>query len=129
MRTSLDAAGKPIPAWKTFWFLFGATNQLLAALTLLGVTVWLWRTRRNPLVWLITGLPTVFMYAMSTWALVKLTWPKFFDAAGQFSAPHDPVPWAGVVLIALAALMAVEAVRAIAGRQSPPTSLKPALAS
>jgi len=129
MRTSLDTAGKPIPAWKTFWFLFGATNQLLAALTLLGVTVWLWRTRRNPLVWLITGVPTVFMYAMSTWALVKLTWPKFFDAAGQFSAPHDPVPWAGVVLIALAALMAVEAVRAIAGRQSPPTSLQPARAS
>jgi hypothetical protein len=58
-----------------------------------------------------------------------LTWPKFFDAAGQFSAPHDPVPWAGVVLIALAALMAVEAVRAIAGRQSPPTSLQPARAS
>lgn len=129
MRTSVDAAGKPVPAWKTFWFLFGATNQLLAALTLLGVTVWLWRTRRNPLVWFITGIPTVLMYAMSTWALVKMTWPKFFDATGQFAAPRDPVPWAGVLLIALAALMLVEAVRAIAGRQSPPTSFKPALAS
>ena len=49
LRTSVDAAGKPIPAWRTFWFLFGASNQLLAALTLLGVTVWLWRTRRSPL--------------------------------------------------------------------------------
>jgi carbon starvation protein len=129
MRTSVTADGKPIPAWKTFWFLFGATNQLLAALTLLGVTVWLWRTRRNPLIWLITGVPTIFMYGMSTWALVVMTWPKFFDSAGHFAAPRDPVPWAGVVLIALAAMMLVEAVRAIAGRQSPPSGLKPALAS
>src|SRR5690606_29653426 len=45
MRTVVDAQGNPIPAWRTFWFLFGASNQLLAALTLLGVTVWLWRTR------------------------------------------------------------------------------------
>lgn len=130
MRTSVDAAGKPIPAWRTFWFLFGATNQLLAALTLLGVTVWLWRTRRNPLVWFVTGVPTAVMYTMSTWALVKMTWPKFFDAAtGSFAPPYDPVPWAGVVLIALAAMMLVEAIRAIAGGQSPPSSLRPALAS
>jgi hypothetical protein len=80
-------------------------------------------------VWLITGLPTVFMYAMSTWALVKMTWPKFFNAAGQFSAPHDPVPWAGVLLIALAAMMLIEAIIALAGRPEPPSSLKPALAS
>jgi carbon starvation protein len=129
MRTSLDASGKPIPAWRTFWFLFGATNQLLAALTLLGVTVWLWRTRRSSLVWLVTGVPTVFMYIMSSWALVTMTWPKFFNSAGSFAAPHDPVPWAGVLLIALAVLMLVEAVRALAGGNNPPAPLKPALAS
>ena len=32
--------------WKTYWTLFGASNQLLAALSLLVVTVWLARTRR-----------------------------------------------------------------------------------
>ena len=123
MRTTLNSQGTAIPAWKMFWALFGASNQLLAALTLLGVTVWLWRTRRNPLVWLVTGVPTVVMYTMSTWALVKMTLPSFFDAAtGRFSAPADPVPWAGVVLIVLAALMLVEAVRAILGSQSPPAS-------
>jgi carbon starvation protein len=129
MRTSVDAAGNPIPTWRTFWFLFGASNQLLAAITLLGVTVWLWRTRRNPLVWLVTGIPTVVMYVMSTWALAKLTLPEFVDAAGRFDAPADPVPWAGVVLIALAALMLVEAIRAILGPQSPPAPMEPALAS
>jgi carbon starvation protein len=129
MQTMHNAQGEPISVWRAFWPLFGATNQLLAALTLLGVTVWLWRTRRNPLVWLVTGVPTVLMYAMSSWALVLMTWPKFFNTAGQFAAPSDPVPWAGVVLIALAALMLIEAVRAIAGGQRPPSSLRPALAS
>jgi carbon starvation protein len=122
--------GTEVPVWRMFWDLFGASNQLLAALTLLGVTVWLWRTRRNRLVWLVTGVPTVVMYTMSTWALVQLTLPHFIDrATHQVSVPKDAVPWAGVVLISLAALMLVEAVRAILGRRTPPTSLKPALTS
>lgn len=129
MRTSVDAQGNPIPAWKTFWFLFGASNQLLAALTLLGVTVWLWRSKRSPLVWLVTGVPTIVMYTMSIWALAKMTLPKFTSADGGFSAPADPVPWAGLVLIALAALMLVEAVRAIFIDPSPPARMKPAVAT
>jgi carbon starvation protein len=130
MRTSLDAAGNPIPAWRTFWFLFGASNQLLAALTLLGVTVWLWRTRRSRLVWLVIGVPTVVMYTMSTWALVMLTQPRFFDAAGNFSAPADPVPYAGVLLLALAAWMLVEAIIALARPgQSPPSASRRELAA
>jgi carbon starvation protein len=128
MRTTVNAQGAPIPVWKAFWALFGASNQLLAALTLLGVTVWLWRTGRNRLVWLVTGVPTIVMYTMSTWALAKMTLPKFLDGAtGRLLVPTDPVPWAGVVLMALAALMFVEAVRAILGPQKPPTALKPAM--
>jgi carbon starvation protein len=94
--------------------LFGASNQLLAALTLLGVTVWLWRTRRARWVWFVTGIPTVFMYTMSTWALVAMTWPKFY-ADGHWLTPKDPVPWIGVLLLALAALMLIEAVRVLIG--------------
>jgi carbon starvation protein len=114
--------------WRMFWDLFGASNQLLAALTLMGVTVWLWRTRRSSLVWIVTGLPTLVMYSMSVWALALMTLPKFVSAGGQFAAPRDPVPWIGLVLIGLAALMLVEAVLAIAGRRSPPAPMKPILA-
>lgn len=64
--------GKVQPLWRIFWNLFGASNQLLAALTLLGITVWLWRTRRAWWVWLVAGIPTVWMYAMSSWALVQI---------------------------------------------------------
>ena len=103
----------PTPVWMMFWNLFGASNQLLAALTLLGVTVWLWSTRRARWVWLVTGVPTVLMYVMSTWALASLTVPKFRDATGAWATPADSVPWIGLVLLALAALMLVEAVRVL----------------
>ena len=84
----------------------------------------------NRWVWFVTGMPTVVMYTMSTWALAEMTLPKFYRRRDGpvLTAPADPVPWAGVVLIALAALMLVEAVRAIAGSSAPPSGLKPALA-
>lgn len=110
-----DAA---MPVWRIFWDLFGASNQLLAALTLLGVTVWIWRTRRAPWVWGVVGIPTVFMYVMSTWALWSMT------AAGFKSGwPSDPVPYIGVALLALAALMLAEAIRILFTLRSPPTGL------
>jgi carbon starvation protein len=118
LRPHVDAAGNAVPVWKTFWSLFGASNQLLAALTLLGVTVWLWRTRREAWVWLVTGVPTVFMYVMSTWALASMTLPKFRNANG-FALPADLVPWVGLVLLSLAAVMLVEAIRVIAMPQGP----------
>lgn len=124
-----EVNGAAVPVWRMFWELFGASNQLLAALTLLGITVWQWRTRRNPWIWVIAGVPTLAMYVMSTWALAMLTLPKFYDvAAGQLVVPRDPVPWAGVVLIGLATLMLVEAVLAIFSSPSPPGSFKPSLA-
>jgi carbon starvation protein len=106
----LDATGKAIPAWKVFWNLFGASNQLLAALTLLGVTIWLWQTRRAWWVWLVTGLPAALMYVMSTWALISIIQQKFADGL-----TYDPVPWVAVVLIGLAILMLLEAAWVIVG--------------
>ena len=128
LRPHVDAQGNAVPVWKTFWSLFGASNQLLAALTLLGVTVWLWRTRREAWVWLVTGVPTVFMYVMSTWALASMTLPKFRNANG-FSLPADPVPWVGLVLLSLAAVMLVEAIRVLAMPQGPQGGLGSVTAS
>lgn len=131
MQTMTDAAGAPIPVWRTFWALFGASNQLLAALTLLGVTVWLWRTRKAAWVWLVTGVPTVWMYAMSSWALVNIirgpkklgftetlaSYGEVFRKLGlslkggltlnEFS--QQLVPLIALVLLTLAGLMLIEA--------------------
>jgi carbon starvation protein len=109
----------PVPVWQIFWNLFGASNQLLAALTLLGVTVWLWRTYKASWVWFVTGLPTVWMYVMSTWALCLMTLPRFRGIDGKFAAPADPVPWIGLVLIVLAALMLIEAIRILLSLGTP----------
>jgi len=48
------------------WPLFGATNQLLAGLSLLVVSFYL---RRRKLPTWIAGLPMIFMLAMPAWAL------------------------------------------------------------
>lgn len=98
--------------YKTFWNLFGASNQLLAALTLLGITVWLWNTRRAAWVWVVVGVPTVFMYVMSTWAIASMSLPSF--AQGQWpNFLANPVPYIGIVLLLLALAMLVEAIRVI----------------
>jgi carbon starvation protein len=58
--------GKFIPLWRVFWGLFGSSNQLLAALTLLGLTVWLYRRGRGA--WFTLG-PAVLMLSVSLWSL------------------------------------------------------------
>ncbi|MCX7423143.1 MAG: carbon starvation protein A [Planctomycetia bacterium] len=119
LKPGVDENGKALPPiWQAFWNLFGASNQLLAALTLLGVTVWLWRTYQAKWVWFVTGIPTVLMYVMSTWALVSMTWPRFFNQAGSFAPPQEVVPWIGLVLLVLAMLMLLEAIAVLAGNRS-----------
>jgi carbon starvation protein len=60
------------------------------------------------------------MYVMSTWALVLMSLPKFWTPSGGFSVPTDPIPWIGLVLIVLAALMLIEAIRILLTLGTPP---------
>jgi carbon starvation protein len=56
--------------WSKFWTLFGASNQLLAALTLLAISVWLRRARQRIA---FTLLPMAFVLVITLWALGSLT--------------------------------------------------------
>lgn len=49
------------------WPLFGTTNQLTGALTLLVLTIYLLSLRRNA--W-VTALPMLFLFVMTTWAMI-----------------------------------------------------------
>ena len=49
------------------WPLFGTTNQLLAGLSLLVLTLYLLKLRRRA--W-VTAIPMVFLLAMTTWAML-----------------------------------------------------------
>ncbi len=112
--TVKDAAGQVVPAWKVFWTVFGTSNQLLAALTLLTLTVWLKRTNRP---WLIAAVPAAFMLTMTLWSLGLMVQPWIATLlAGQ--RPTDWIPLVGLVLMALALLVVIEAGLAI--RKLPP---------
>jgi len=91
--------GQVLPAWRAVWPVFGATNQLLAALALLAVTVWLKRTGRK---WLFTGLPMAFMLVMTMSALALLIGKNGFSLIGIISS----------VLFILGLVLSVEAARA-----------------
>ena len=62
--------------WVYLWQLFGASNQLMAALSLLIVTVWLASVRKNAAY---AGLPMIFMY-MTTMAATVVTGYNLFDS-------------------------------------------------
>jgi len=59
----------PPNSWLKFWTLFGASNQLLAGLTLLTITVWLYQARQRIA---FTLLPMIFVLVITLWALVAL---------------------------------------------------------
>jgi len=124
LTTVADAKGNPIPAWRVFWNTFGASNQLLAALALVGVTVWLLHSRRDSKVWLVSFWPAVFMFCMSNWALVVA-----IRDAWILNKPgiHVAVPWASIILIGLSVLVAVESFVSIWGKSgTPKIAAKPA---
>jgi carbon starvation protein len=60
--------------WVYLWQLFGASNQLLAALSLLIVTVWLASIGRNPAY---AGIPMVFMYVTTIAASLVVAYNLF----------------------------------------------------
>src|SRR5256712_5743521 len=87
--------------WVYLWQLFGGANQLMAALSLLLVTVWLASVGKN---WLYAGLPMIFMYVTTMASLVVTAYNLYFNyfnvapcfaASSPFPAFAAPVlsPW------------------------------------
>ncbi|WP_456275805.1 carbon starvation CstA family protein [Bacillus sp. AK128] len=58
------------------WPLFGTSNQLLAGISLLLISIWLKRLGRN---YLVTFIPMVFILLMTVWAMVQQV---FFEWSG-----------------------------------------------
>jgi carbon starvation protein len=83
-------------SWVAFWTLFGASNQLLAALTLLVLFVWLRKMGRKGRFAL---LPMLFVFGITMWALSKLAVGNLMEARG-----FDTSFWNGLVAITLMGL-------------------------
>ena len=87
------------------WPLFGATNQLLAGLSFLVVTFYLWR--RGRAIWFLV-IPMVFMLIMPLWAMTH----QLFVAPGWLVAdkPDYLLGGIGLATVALEIWMIVEAI-------------------
>ena len=108
-----DANGNPIPVWRAFWPLFGASNQLLAALALIGVSIWLMKTKQG-LYWLAAFIPAAVMFIMSNWALCDIAYDGFI-----LGKMHMSIPFVSVVLILLSICVAFETILAMLGKVKP----------
>jgi carbon starvation protein len=97
------------------WPIFGTSNQLLASLTLLAVSVWLVRTGRNAVY---TLVPMAFMLVMTLWALVLqiLALPRALAAGAPLTADLLIGGVMGSVLLVLALWLVVEAWRSLRGQ-------------
>ena len=97
-----DAEGAAVPVWRAIWPVFGATNQLLGALALLTVSVWLKRTGRRTF---FTVLPMLFMFSVTMLALAQLVLRERFNVIGVIAG----------LLFVLAIILIIESVRAFRG--------------
>jgi carbon starvation protein len=99
-------------SWRQFWVLFGTSNQLLASLTLLGVTVWLYREGKR---YWYTLLPMLFVFAVTIVALVIQFWVGW-SAFRRLGLTFDSAILNGLVaaaLFGLAIVFVIEAIRAV----------------
>lgn len=94
----------PKGSWNDFWTLFGASNQLLAALSLLLITAWLYQARQRIA---FTLLPMLFVLAITLTALTSLVIGNFQAASGFDVKFVNGV--ACLILIALAIYLVVTA--------------------
>lgn len=91
-------------SWVEFWTLFGASNQLLAALTLLSITAWLYKARKRIA---FTLLPMLFVLTITLWALGLLVYGNFQATTGFDVKMINGV--ASLVLVLLAIYLIITA--------------------
>jgi carbon starvation protein len=102
-------------AWLAFtdaqriWPVFGASNQLLAALALLVATLWLIRHQARR-AW-VTFFPMIFMLAVSGTGLAQLARRELYAAGGKGNAALGVIAAGLVVLSVLLVVLAARSVR------------------
>jgi carbon starvation protein len=86
--------------WVYLWQLFGASNQLLAGLSLLIVTVWLVSTGRNAA---FAGIPMLFMYVTTIAATIVTAYNLYQSIIAAEGVSGIPVigAWAMIIVAAL----------------------------
>ncbi len=97
------------------WPLFGTSNQLLAGISLLLVTIWLKRQGR-PLIY--TIVPMGFLLFMTLWAMLKQVVFEW-SGLGQ-SDPNLLLLFLGAIILGFTIWILIESVSSLAGTQRTP---------
>jgi carbon starvation protein len=115
----LLAAGEG--AYRLFWVLFGTSNQLLAALSLLGISVWLRRSgKRSAFVYV--PMAFVMVVTISSLAAQVLAAARLVAASGARVTTPTMNGAVSLVLLVLAVVLIAEAVRSVRSAAAPRAS-------
>jgi carbon starvation protein len=106
--------------WQKIWPIFGATNQLIAAVALFVVATWLMAVKK-PTQYVL--YPAIFMVITTIAALGWQAW-RFFTA----SEPNVFLGGTAVILIGLAVFVGNEGMQALKGKRVIPASAVPSRA-
>ena len=98
----------------SIWPLFGSANQMLAAIALLAITVWL--SNKN-IGYLFTLIPMIFMFAVTLTALITLIYSNIIG--GNYS-----LSIIAVILFVLAFLLAMQAYKVLKNKKDDPVFVK-----
>ena len=92
--------------WIYLWQLFGGANQLMAALSLLLVTVWLVSQGKR---WVFAGLPMIFMYLTTVASILITAYNLYFNVTIPNIRAGRILPVVGSGLMVLVAILLVMA--------------------
>ena len=112
--TVVLGVGLGMTGYQLVWPLFGAANQLLAALGLLAVCAWLGNAGRNNKMFYV---PMAFMMVVTLTSLALTVWAKIgLLAAGTVDAATVLQLVIGVLLMVFAVILAVKGCKTIFGK-------------
>jgi carbon starvation protein len=101
-------------AYRAFWTLFGTSNQLLAGLSLLGISVWLKREGKR---YWYTLYPMFFVLGITLWSLLLQAQAAFATTGNAIQTINGVV---SLLLLALAGALIWFGGRALLGRAPAP---------
>ena len=109
-------SGAVIPVWAAIWPVFGAANQLVGALVLLALAVWVARALKKTNQWLM--IPMWFMLITTVAALGLMVRDNLINAA----KPNWVLGGMAIALLVLSLLMVLQAFSALKRKDGVPLS-------
>jgi carbon starvation protein len=101
--------------WFYIWVLFGGSNQLMAGLALMIITLWLLDTKKG---WMISGIPGIFMIVTTIAALGYASYQSLSSgfASSPVTVGNIVAGIIGIILIIAALIMCLDIYRAFRKR-------------